>query len=245
MAFSFSGNSVTPTNYITVTGAAAIWAQEPFSVALWHRRTSDSAIEKICGNMDFSSEGWAAEFTTFGADGLQVFWDGANRLIATAASTVAGGWTHWAFTVDTSHVLTYYKNGASAGSNTYTAPATGNNNLIIGCTNTSSNVAVASPNIVFGEFAIWNAALTAAQIAELAGGAIPPMLSVAPVLYMPGDGHHGSWIGGLTLTQSGTVAYTADHPPVMRPSAQVIPFPSAGAPPASTYFRRNLLLGVG
>lgn len=232
MAFSFAGNSVTPTNYITVTGAAAIWAQEPFTVAYWHRRTSDANLEFVASNLDFSSAGWRAGITTFGADGQVVTWRGGDRLSTGGASAVADGWTHWCFTVDTSFVLRHYRNGVASGSATLTAASAGNNNLIIGCNNTSSDVAVASNDVVFGEFAIWNAALSADQILELSGGAIPPMLPVAPVLYLPGDERHGNWMGGLTLTQSGTVAYTADHPPVMRPSAQVIPFPAAGTPPA-------------
>jgi hypothetical protein len=150
----------------------------------------------------------------------------------TATGYTAGQWCHAAgvFASSTSRIA--YINGGNSGSNATPTASSSWDTLLLGGRYVTSAIGFWFDGNI-AEAAVWNVALTADEIAQLASGHCP--LFVRPqalVHYVPGFGRAGAsggeedWVGGLTLTQVNSPT-VADHPRIIYPSCRRILMPSA------------------
>lgn len=128
----------------------------------------------------------------------------------------ANTWTHacGVYTSDSSR--TAYINGGSSGSSTSTANLSnsGLNRVHIAAQLDQANTALAYTSGLIAEVGIWNAALTAAEIASLADGfTCDKVRPQSLVFYAPLVRELQDVKGGLTITNNNT-ATVANHPRV-------------------------------
>lgn len=138
-----------------------------------------------------------------------------------SATTVGAGWNHAAAVFIPSTSVCVYLNGASDGLNTSSVPSTifsGSAALQLGCqffANADANAYTAALNGGLAEVAIYAGALSAADIASLAAGASPKL--VTPQLlrwYSPLVRSFADRSGGATPTGQFLGATVSNHPRV-------------------------------
>jgi hypothetical protein len=161
---------------------------------------------------------------------------------AAAGSSSQGGLdtTNWhyataVFTNSTSR--TGYRNGTAAAANATSATPAGLNRTAVGARINTSTTAFFDGLIA--EVAIWDVALSGADITALAGGDSPMSLATPPVRYwrLKTDGDLVDVVGeSATLTANAGAAFNADNPTVDDPPA---------APAATGASTKRLLLGIG
>lgn len=141
----------------------------------------------------------------------------------------ASTWQHACGVFTASNSRDVYLNGGSKGSNTTNLTPSGIANTFIGRYRNNASNAYASASVA--EAAIWNVALTESEIAALAAGYSPLMIRPdALVAYWPVVGKNSpetDMVGEYNLALSGTPD-TVEHPRIIRPSAKILTFPSAG-----------------
>ncbi len=212
----------------------------PLTMACWFNVTNITVGHELMaiadgasarnGRFDLSASGGLA------GDPIQTaIWD--SVAVDAAESTTgysADTWHHAAGVhIDASN-RTAYIDGGSAGSSVETVTPVSIDRLRIGSTADSSPAVFTNGSIA--EAAIWNVALSAAEVAILAKGYSP--LLVRPsglVFYAPliRDVSAGAWpelIGGVALTELNTPTVGV-HTRVYYPSVPMIGFAAAGAPP--------------
>lgn len=124
-----------------------------------------------------------------------------------------------------------YLNNAGLGSDTTSNTTTGVDAAAIGATADTSPAQEMNGRIA--EAAIWSADLTATERSQLDLGMSPLLVRPADLIFYH-QGHEGTGngldiVGGLVLTDTGTVT-DADHPPeVMYPSQPIVYGPVAAA----------------
>jgi len=158
----------------------------------------------------------------------------AESLMGSGGSGL-GSWTHvgGVFASTTSRLV--YVNGSPGTENTGTSSTVTIDTLGIGGLIHSSPTNTVNGKIA--EVAVWTAGLSAAEMAALANG-------VSPLLIRPGSLYAYlplldkaspsiDLIGANGSTWSDTPASFQDHPPIIRPSAQILQFPPVAAAPPS------------
>ena len=128
----------------------------------------------------------------------------------------ANAWSHACGVHTSASSRTAYLNGGSAGSNTSTATLSnsGLNLTYIGAQLDGSNPTLQPTSGLIAEVGIWNAALTAAEIASLADGmTCDKVRPQSLVFYAPLVRSLQDVRGGLTITNNNT-ATVAAHPRV-------------------------------
>jgi hypothetical protein len=147
--------------------------------------------------------------------------------------------------------VTPYVNGAADGGGAVTFGASAYTNSVttlidpVGYGSSATGTPSSTSSMfdgAMGELAIWNAALTAADMASLADGMSP--LLVRPsglVIYLPFVRGDQEWISGKTATTNGTVGVRG-HPRTIKPKyREVFKGPAA----VTRYSQRQILIGVG
>jgi hypothetical protein len=111
-------------DYITASNAVLSSAGD-MTISCWANFTSLSSVQGIFDSTNYFLSGFNGGFSfrTIGANLDVAFSNGTSfdAHSATAGLSTSGGWYHLAFTFDnTTKVGTFYKNGASIGTHTYT-----------------------------------------------------------------------------------------------------------------------------
>ena len=218
----------------------------PATLACWFRRDEDSALPLYMISANTAANDNEEVAIRLGATTHRLEMTGrasdANVSTWITTGTTIGEWTHGAavWAGATSRIL--YQNASTANTGSTTS-AVSNTPTGLDCLALGSIYRAATPGNYMGgaiaHAAIWNVALSAAEVARLynSGIGVDPR-SVRPdalVAYWPlinGDGDQDYW-GNYHLTASGSPTY-AQHPPVLmrsRPKYVVI---GSGTPTAPT-----------
>ena len=234
MALEFDRASV---DYASSTSRVGI-SGYPFSIAAWVNVVDITVgFQGICSQGNFSVNPSGFWFHATSGDAIETLRlslnDGTSSAdLDSTGKLTAGVWQH-ACCVATSSDVSFYINGAfdssPAHSSTWLESTT--HDFYIACENDGSN----SPNIgaaidgSIAELAIYDRALTAAEVASLGLGFYPPMVAQ--------DGLLRYWslrsepptelelIGGMDVTVTG--ATSIDHPRIIYPGAQILQFPGS------------------
>lgn len=224
MARSFVAAS---SQYLT-TGSSPV-AGPPFTMSCWALRTvSDGSndavfglgdalsVSKVAGELNF--RGWS------GFDDVQHYAvSGATAdNIVTSTKWTAGQWHHLAGVCSSWSSRSVFLDGGGKASGTASLASFSIVDLHIGQDIRSNVGSYADGKIA--DVAVWDVALSDAEIQALAAGASPLLIRPASlVFYLPmrkGDSLT-DWASGITMTNNGTTE-SVDHPPVWYPSKKVI-----------------------
>ncbi len=214
MAYDFNG-----TNQYLRLGTAAV-TTTPITMACFVRIDSTFAQRRVMGlfyEAGTTTSGWSLDVA--GATGLVQALTADSGSFATANSGAAvstsGSWNHACVVFASASDRKAYIDGGSSGSNTTTkAPTSAPTNTCIGAMVRSGGTAFTFVDGAIAEPAIWNAALTDAEIASLAKGVSPALIRPESlVFYPPLVRDLTELVGGTSLTayNSPTIA---THPRV-------------------------------
>ena len=217
MAYQFNGT----TQYLSAASLASF--AEPFTLACWFYPDSLTQFGTLCGVQNLSNGHRAlllAENTGLTVPGqtlLQITANGGVGANVTARSTtsyVANQWQHacGVFT-STSSRTAYLDGGGSATNTTSYSPTFGTPTVSTGARNNGTSWGLYHDGGV-ADAAVWNAALTAAEVASLAKGMTCNLVRPQSlVFYAPLIRDLQDVRRGLTITNNNT-ATVADHPRV-------------------------------
>jgi hypothetical protein len=160
------------TAYIDVaSNPAAEIAAADMSISAWVNPTTPSALAVVAGKTIFGNNSWALYLNTT-KFWFQVRATAASGYFAQAdANYVTGTWVHL-IGIRQAGVITLYVNGAAqtaTGTNTE-VPATSASAFVVGAASSHTAQLYAGQ---IDEVGLWSRALTAAEIAYLAGGGRP------------------------------------------------------------------------
>lgn len=215
MALDFDGS----TDYLTASAPVNV---EPLSMACWyHSKGSGTTFRPLMGVrvndgtdrqirlVIGDSSGWKIQANSWSLSGY-------HTGVATAASS-HDTWQHAAGVWATNSSRSAYLNGGSKGTDTNAnAQSSGVANQL----NIGVSIFTGTDDFFLGygaDYAIWNAALTDAEVLSLSKGYSP--LLVRPqslVFYLPGVRNKQDVRKGITLTEAGTVGVIA-HPRIIYP----------------------------
>ena len=227
-------NDATPDFLQTDT---AVVTSYPFTVAGWFN-SNDNTVNQVIWGMVDKDVGSVRELLYYGGDvvgdPIRAQTDsGGTAIASTSTSPSLNVWNHacgvWAGNQD----RRVYLNGAGKGTNVADSKSIGAvDRTAIGGSRDSTPSAHFSG--LLAEIAVWNVALTDAEVLILAAGYSP--LFVRPqnlVSYWPVIGRTSpeiELIGGVNLTV--TTAVVGAHPAVLYPTQPISGFAAAAAPPA-------------
>jgi hypothetical protein len=174
----FSGSQ---TSYIQASGFSSLGTTgNAFTLALWVKPTATAGILVNVANQSSGSPGWCTPFIGFNSSGQVVaqVWSGSTDVAATSPSALTTGtWTHIAETYSTADGVRLYINGTEVASTAATYSASGSADYIDWGANQTGN-ACALGTITNAAYSggmdlmyVYNAELTAAQVATLASTA--------------------------------------------------------------------------
>lgn len=253
MARVFNGS----TQYLS--RASAVVSAMPLTMACFFRTTSTTAIQRLIdvGQLSSGNQKWslallgtaAAPNTTVIANTSSV--NGAYA--ATTAAYSANTWHHAAAVYESATSRTAYLDGGNAGTDTVSVSPSGVDTTTIGATGVGASAFGQFMSGRIAEAAIWSVALTAAEIAALARGFIPPQIRPQSlVAYWPLGGRYGQfdldrWKSSLNMTPTNSPTW-ADHDRIIYPQPVVWPQRVAavgGATPWLYARRRSQTIGAG
>src|SRR3990167_399937 len=246
MAYDFNGSN----QYLSL--ATEPVTAVPLTMAAWGY--ADNGLFGADGEwviLNLSDTDARPEFTIeFGRDGgvtniLAMVFAASGGFAISATNPVVDTWYHVGGVFTSATSRTVYVNGVADGSDTTNLTPTGISDLYVG-SRFDLSVQQKKLNGKVAEAAIWNVALTAAEMAILGRGYSP--LFVRPeslVFYAPLVRGLQEYIAGTSLTNNNT-ATVFIHPSIIYPSpAQIRRFGTAVAPPTVEFLSRLSLLGVG
>lgn len=183
----------------------------PFTMACW-ARSDDQTAAQACfsiGNSGVAAQFWDLLFTgNVAGDPLRF-----RSVVTTAGSAstsssyVAGTWHHCCGVETSATARAVFLDGAGKGTDTTSRAPGSSNNIVVGADASSGLASPFSGDVA--EAAIWNVALTDAEVAILAKGVKPylvrpdKLVFYAPLLNTPVE-----IIGKRTLTATGAVPST-------------------------------------
>lgn len=200
-----------------LSAAAGVVTAMPLSMACWFNPTSAATAGILmCQDEAVSGDAYTIRKQAAGTLSCQSIAGGAAATATTSTSYTAGAWHHACAVFTSATSRTIYLNGGGVGTNaTSKSPAAP----------TKTNLGfLTGPSVIYaGDLAvpaIWNAALTAADAAQLFSGASP--LLIRPdvlVAYWPLIGRTSpeiDLVGGFAMTVTGTPT-AAPHPRIYYP----------------------------
>lgn len=209
MAYSFNGS----TQYLSaLTGD--LFADLPITLACWFRTSSNTANQGLLSVVDNATGVQGVRLTAQGAvagDPVRILALGSATATAdTTTGYAINTWTHACGVFASATSRTVYINGGSAGTNTTSVTATGENRLFMGAIRSGASfIQYLSGSIA--EVGVWNAALTAAEVQSLAAGASPRLIRPESLtVYAPLIRELADTMGSVTITNNGT-ATVSDH----------------------------------
>mgnify|MGYP001558445184 CR=1 FL=1 len=211
----------------------ACWSYQPTAVAL-------GAAITLHGSLDLYMDQRYLNLETV-AGGVIGCWsnENSNWEGSTVSGYTADTWHHIGGVWDGNSSRTAYLNGSAGTTNTVTRTIT-SSTTIIGAYSGFGGYQGFWPGYL-AEAAMWDAALTAAEMATMADGFSP--LLVRPgnlVAYWPLYGRISTepdYVGGFNMTLTGGDA-NADHPKIFKPPYHNIGVPTAVATKSLPIFSR-------
>lgn len=212
MARLFNGtNDALRTTTAPVTAA-------PLTIACWFNQTASAGQLLVSIGVNG------------GVDRFQIFTNGPITQ-AVAATSIQGGtsaqsvfagvptagqWHHAAGVFESTTSRTAYWNGVAGTPNTTSATPSGVNSVVIGARYNTTLGAYFGGSIA--EVGIWNAALTADEIASLAAGFNPRLIRPSAIRFLSRLIRNVQDLsGGVTLSELGTGTTASDHPRIIYP----------------------------
>ena len=220
-------------NQSGATGVAVV-AAPPFTMGTWVYMTDDTGNHPIMTIDNFASLtiGWSINGTA--GPGRRIGYSGRGVglfFVLTTTSWTVNAWHHACVVSAAANAHAVFLDGGGKATSAVNVVAAGIDDLLLGL-NERRNEWLAGR---LAESAVWNAALTDAEVAILAAGYSP--LFVRPqslVAYWPLFGRLSPEIdpvGGfdMTLVNGPT---QAPHPRIIYPTRQVLSFPPSAVAPA-------------
>jgi hypothetical protein len=228
-------NNATAGNYLS-NGEAAITAA-PCTMAAWFNPvnvTEDHIL--ISCSRSASSDNWfflAANGVTAGDPiAASTISGGTEALALTSTSFAANTWQHACGVWTAANSRAAYLNGGGVGTNSTSVTPTSIDRTYVGRLTGFDGSLYGSMNAAIAEAAIWNAALTAAEVSSLSKGLCPLLVRPsALVCYWPIYGRQSpepDFADGLPLTINGTMSQAA-HTRVYMPRAPTLGMPATAA----------------
>jgi hypothetical protein len=194
----------------------------PLTLACWFNPDNVTADHSLLGMFDDASSNDGFYMSVGGSaanDPLNVVTvAGASFAVATKNGCVAGLWQHAGGVFQATNSRTPYLNGVAGTPETSTRTPAAIDNTWIGKYRGGSTLFA---DCSVAEAAIWNAALTADEMAMLALGVSPLLVRPGSLVhYWPIIGRYSpeiDLVGGLNLTLNGAGITTVDHPRVFYP----------------------------
>lgn len=208
---------VSTNNYLTVGDVAAVDLTGNMTLAAWFWPVSFPGIGVVMGK-DSGGEGGCQYIV--GNNGSSVYFQigtaGSGNQFGVAGGTLsASAWNHIAATLSSVTLTTYANGSFGASANAGFTPQNTAEPLYIGRRSNGQY-----PNGYAAECAIWNVALSAAEIASLGKGFSPQMIRPQSLVgYWPLHGN-ASPEPDLRNGNNGTISGSPtknDHPRVIRP----------------------------
>jgi hypothetical protein len=206
MAYEFNGTN----QYLNTTTAPVV--DEPLTMAAWfnvNNITVSNVLVSVCSNTAVSFHVLQANGTFTGDPVTANTNDGTGNVqAATTAAYTANTWQHACGVFSANNNRAAYLNGGSSGTNT-TSRAVTPTRVTIGARNSAATVGNYCAGLI-AEVGIWNAALTAAEVASLAKGmTCDKVRPQSLVFYAPLVRDLIDYKGGLTITNNNTATVAA------------------------------------
>lgn len=147
---------------------------------------------------------------------------GTSVAAATTTGLTVGQWHHACGVQSATNARAAYIDGGSKGTNTSNLTPAGLDRIAIGRSGRPTPANYTSGNVA--EAAVWNVALTDAEIALLGKGFSPlffrpeKLVFYSPLIRLAAGGVQRDWIGGFDLTEFNTPASAAHPPKIIYPS---------------------------
>jgi Concanavalin A-like lectin/glucanases superfamily len=231
---------------------SAIVTTYPFTLAAWCLSTGGGS-RHILGLYNSASTGdtnYCSMLMTTGDAISARSCDGTSASNATSsASATDGVWCHAAAIFVSTTSRASYLDGANKGTNATSRAPSGFNRTSISHRDNSSNDQAFNATGLLAEAAIWNVALSDAEVAMLGAARVSPLLvrRDALVAYWPLLGGYSpeiDLIGRQDMTIQGSLS-TVPHAPVLRPMRRRPGRLVYVAPPPLLPLPRLALLGAG
>lgn len=211
MSASFSGTS----SYLI--GGSAVLTAEPITMACWFKAANVTASHVLMSiGTNAGASRWQIVENTTGGSIIQAIsaLSGTSGTSAGGSGTVSGIWRHFAGVFASTTSRKAYLDGVGMTTDTTSIAITGTNRTLIGARINSTAGAFAAGLIA--EAAIWNVALTDADMIALAKGVRPSQVRPQNlVLYAPLLREIIDIRAGMVFTNNGSVV-PADHPRIYR-----------------------------
>lgn len=213
-------------------------ASDTFSFFCWWKPTDTNDRHTLLwmGDKDVSDQYHACYGDNDAALEVNVRSGGSNVLNAVGTYT-ADEWNSALYVSAASDDRSLYLNNGTAGTDSTNVSPTGRDRVAIGYHADSSPGVYSDCSIA--HWTIWNVALTSADAAVLEKYSPLFVKPQSIVQYRAFFRNDNSRHNQDTLTEVGTPTFSGDNPPIIMPSAQVIPFPVV----AGGTIRRNPLTG--
>lgn len=204
-----------------IVAASAVVAAVPLTMACWFNSDSDTPNQVAIALADSSVENhwfWLYVENAVGGDRIEALVQagGATAAAITSTTVTRNVWHHGAVVFSAVDARAAYLDGGGKGTDVNSRTPAGLDRTSIGA------VERATPGVYFSgriaEAAIWNVALSDAEVAVLAEGFSP--LFVRPqnlVFHAPLIQEILDVVGGVPLTNNGSTV--AEHPPIFYPAA--------------------------
>jgi hypothetical protein len=212
--------------------SSAIVTDEPLTIAAFvycdDLTVNSQTVLSVANNGTFGA--WYLTMSKFGAVPLQAFkYDDSNNqgYADTTTGMTVNTWHHACavFTSDTSRAA--FIDGGSKGTDSTNIADPSADRTGIACVYKSSIAGYWSGRLA--EVAVWNVALSDAEVAVLAKGWCPLFIQPQNIVgYWPLGRTDNDLFGGYNMTPSGSPTW-ADHPPILYPTALYVPFPEVAA----------------
>jgi len=182
----------------------------PLTFSCWFNSDSDRETNYLVALGDSSAANqyfalWQSR------DSLRATTRAVSAANSSTTTVAASTWHHGAGVFATTSSRTVYLDGVAGSTNTATKTPSGVDVLRIGSTGTSSPATNNATKGLLAEVAIWNVALTAAEIATLAEGFLPTFIRPASLIsYYPLTRDYADRLGNNSVTESQTVTF-AEH----------------------------------
>jgi len=229
-----------------IEAASAVLSGVPLTMACWLNSDSITDNQTVIQIADASSSVNYFSLQALGGiagDPIRgvMRQSGAINVPVTSTGYLADTWHHICAVFAAADSGAVYIDGGSKGTDTATATPTNLDITSLGVRNTGGTSEFTDGEIA--EVAIWNVALTDAEVAQLAAGYSPRLVRPQGlVLYMPLVRELHDIVGRIGMTNTGTTV--SDHPPIIYPISPQIEIAVAAIPPVAIASSR-LKIGHG
>jgi hypothetical protein len=196
----------------------AVVTAAPLTIAAWFRQVSAAATNYLVSIADTGTDNnyFALQVNTSAQVGARTQSSASFVAALSSGAFSADVWTHGCAVFAAANDRRAYRDGGNKGTEATSVTPSGLDATAIG------RLEKATPSLYengrLAEVAIWNVALTDAEVASIAKGVSPPYIQPAALVgYWPLWGDHSPEIDLTFNARSMTVtgATKADHPPVM------------------------------